>query len=210
MTTMLMPILAALALLGPQPPMPTAAINAAKDARAKVETAQQKNAEALVPQPPAGLLPPPRGGAGQPPAGQPAAPAPPPSGQAPAPGASTALPPTEGSYTYDPQGRRDPFVSLLNRGETLRPMGGMRPPGLPGLLIGEIAVKGIYKAKSGFVAIVQGADSKTYIAHPGDRVLDGTIKSIAQDAIVFSQDVNDPLSTVKQREVRKPIRPDGQ
>ena len=42
----------------------------------------------------------------------------------------------------------------------------------------------------------------------GDRVMDGTVKSITQDAVVFSQNVNDPLSLVKQREVRKTIRPE--
>jgi hypothetical protein len=32
------------------------------------------------------------------------------------------------------------------------------------------------------------------------------VKSITQDTIVFSQDVNDPLSLVKQKEVRKTLR----
>ena len=40
-------------------------------------------------------------------------------------------------------------------------------------------------------------------------LMDGVVKSITQDAIVFSQDVNDPLSLVKQREVRKTIRPEA-
>ena len=40
-------------------------------------------------------------------------------------------------------------------------------------------------------------------------MFDGTVKAITQDAVVFSQDVNDPLSLVKQREVRKAIRPEA-
>jgi hypothetical protein len=36
--------------------------------------------------------------------------------------------------------------------------------------------------------------------------MDGTVKSIVQDAVVFSQDVNDPLSLVKQKEIRKSLR----
>jgi hypothetical protein len=32
------------------------------------------------------------------------------------------------------------------------------------------------------------------------------VKSITQDAVIFSQDVNDPLSVVKQKEVRKTLR----
>ncbi|HET7618299.1 MAG TPA: hypothetical protein VFK20_07305, partial [Vicinamibacterales bacterium] len=89
--------------------------------------------------------------------------------------------------------------------DDMRPSGG-RPAGLAGQLIGEITVKGVLKDKSGYVAIVQAADTKTYIVHSGDRVMDGSIKSITADGIVFLQDVNDPLSLVKQREVRKAIR----
>jgi Tfp pilus assembly protein PilP len=96
---------------------------------------------------------------------------------------------------------------LLRGGDT-RPAGAARPPGLPGLLIAEISVKGVLKAKNAFVAILQASDSKTYIARSGDKVMDGSVKSITQDAVVSSQDVNDPLSLVKQREVRKTIRPE--
>ena len=37
--------------------------------------------------------------------------------------------------------------------------------------------------------------------------MDGTVKAITADSVVFSQDVNDPLSMVKQKEVRKTVRP---
>ena len=78
------------------------------------------------------------------------------------------------------------------------------------MLVNEITVKGVLKSpKGGFIALVQAPDNRTYIVHAGDKVFDGTIKQITQDAIVFSQDVNDPLSLVKQREVRKSIRPEA-
>ena len=182
-----------------QTPMPMAAINAAKTARADVETAQRKNSDALTPP------------AATPPQAHPAAPAAP-AGATPVP---TAPPPSQaqqaadGVYTYDGQGRRDPFVSLLNRGDVVRPNGAVRPAGLQGLMVTEIVVKGILKTTNGFVAVIQGSDNRGYIVHQGDRVLDGNIKSIVQDAVVFSEDVSDPLSTVKQREVRKPIRTDA-
>ena len=71
-------------------------------------------------------------------------------------------------------------------------------------------LKGVLKsAKGDFVALLQAPDNHTYVVHPGDKVLDGTVKAITQDAVVFSQDVNDPLSLVKQREVRKTIRPEA-
>jgi Tfp pilus assembly protein PilP len=127
-------------------------------------------------------------------------PAPPPAGQA-------APPPAEapGAFTYNPDGRRDPFISLLGRGSDPKSQGA-RPAGVPGLLINEVSVKGIVRNTSGFVALIQGPDNKTYVVKAGDRLMDGTVKSIAQDAVVFSQDVNDPLSLVKQKEIRKVLR----
>jgi hypothetical protein len=54
--------------------------------------------------------------------------------------------------------------------------------------------------------MIQGPDSKTYIVHQGDRLSDGKIKTITPTGLVVVQDVNDPLSLVKQREVRKLLR----
>lgn len=131
----------------------------------------------------------------QPPAGTPPAAA----------GAQTAAPVEPSSFSYDPEGRRDPFLSLLGRGDDPA-SSGTRPPGVPGLLIADVTVKGILRARGGFVAMIQSPDSKTYIVRPGDRLFDGSVKSIVHDKVVFSQDVNDPLSLVKQREIPKPVR----
>lgn len=109
------------------------------------------------------------------------------------------------AYSYDAEGRRDPFVSLTGRGSDGAPTS--RPPGLPGQLINEVSLKGIVKDSHGFYALVQGADTKTYTVRIGDRLMDGTVKAITADAVVFSQDVNDPLSLQKQREIRKSLRP---
>ena len=112
--------------------------------------------------------------------------------------------PASSGFTYDRAGRRDPFVSLVGRG-TETP-GTNRPAGLAGMLINEVSLKGIVKQSGGFMAMVQGTDKKTYVVRPGQRLLDGTVKSITSDAVIFAQDVNDPLSLVKQREVRKTLR----
>jgi hypothetical protein len=181
-----------LAALLAQVPNPTPAINAAKDAKAKTEAAQQKNAEALDPQRPAPPAP------GQPPAAPPAAP-----------GAAPPQPAGGAGYSYDPAGRRDPFVSLSGRGGDVATVGGARPAGVPGLLVSEITLKGVLKSPKGLIALVQSPDNRTYIIRAGDKVFDGSVKAITADAVVFSQDVNDPLSLVKQREVRKAIRPEA-
>ena len=184
-----------------QVPQAAPAINAAKDARANTQAAQQKNAEAL-PQTPAAPAP---ASATRPPA----APGQPPESAEQKPDPNAPPPPGAG-YTYDPAGRRDPFVSLSARGADLPPGAGQRPAGLAGLLIGEVTVKGTFKSpKGGFIALMQAPDGRTYTVKQGDKVFDGSVKAITADAVVFSQDVNDPLSLVKQREVRKSIRPEA-
>ncbi|MBI4887012.1 MAG: hypothetical protein HY824_07960 [Acidobacteria bacterium] len=111
-------------------------------------------------------------------------------------------------FTYNAGGRRDPFVSLLGRGADGRggDRTGPRPTGLAGLGVGEITLRGTLRSREGFVAILQGADQKTYIVRPGDKLLDGTVRAISQNDLVIVQQVNDPLSLDKQREVRKVLR----
>lgn len=110
-------------------------------------------------------------------------------------------------YTYRAEGRRDPFTSLLMRGsQTQKPSIGARAVGLSGLETSEVTLKGTIASQGGYVGILQGADNKTYIVRSGDRLLDGTIRTITQDGMVVTQQVTDPLSLEKQREVRKVLR----
>ncbi len=110
-------------------------------------------------------------------------------------------------FTYMPEGRRDPFVSLVGRGGTAAGGGvGPRPVGLAGLAVGEVTLRGTMRGREGFVGVLQGADQKTYIVRAGDRLFDGTIRAISQNDMVIVQQVNDPLSLEKQREVRKMLR----
>ena len=108
-------------------------------------------------------------------------------------------------YAYNSEGRRDPFVSLLGRGNDPRQTAA-KLPGVPGLLISEVTVKGVVRDRSGFLGMLQSSDNKTYIVRPGDKLFDGTVKSITPEGVVFSQDVSDPLSLVKQREIVKRVR----
>ncbi|MEO7274124.1 MAG: hypothetical protein ABIX28_20805 [Vicinamibacterales bacterium] len=107
-------------------------------------------------------------------------------------------------YSYNPEGRRDPFVSLVGRGTDPKDLKSMS--GIPGLLVNDITVKGVIRGTSGYLAMIQAPDNKTYIIRSGDRLADGSVKTITQDGVVFSQDVHDPLSLVKSREVPKRVR----
>ena len=162
-------------------------------------------ATAQIPPKPAAPAPAPAP-AGQKPAPapqSPAAPAPatPPSGAQQAPGAKG----TEEPYTYDPDNRRDPFVSLIGTGIETN-ASAKRGEGAAGMLVAEVSVRGIMQSRGALVAVVEAPDKKTYIVHQGDRFADGTIKSITPTGLIIIQDVNDPLSLVKQREVRKLLR----
>jgi Tfp pilus assembly protein PilP len=147
----------------------------------------------------------------QAPAAPPAPPAPAaptPSTQAPnaaAPAEPSKPPVVPENYTYDPAGRRDPFLSLLGTGTDSRPTS-RKGEGPSGMTVAEISVRGVLQSRSGLIAMVQGPDNRTYIVHPGDKLLDGAIKSITPQGLVIEQAVNDPLSVVKQREVRKLLR----
>ena len=140
-----------------------------------------------------------------PPAKPVAAPQPVPPAAAPASQPPSASEPPPEAYTYRSEGRRDPFLSLVGGG---RDTGGLsrRAEGPAGMTVGEITVRGIMQSRGALVAMVQGSDTKTYIMHPGDKLLDGAIKTITPQGLVVVQEVNDPLSLVKQREVRKLLK----
>ena len=132
-----------------------------------------------------------------------------PAGPATAP-ARGATPPARGApppeiYTYDSSGRRDPFVSLIGVGTEPR-LAVSKVEGLAGMTVNEISVRGVMQSRGGLVAMVQGPDKKTYLIHQGDKFADGIVKSVTTQGLVIMQEVNDPLSLVKQREIRKQLR----
>jgi len=124
------------------------------------------------------------------------------------------LEPPPGGYTYNPQGRRDPFVSLtkpvLAGDKGLR----TRKPGMEGFLIQEVALKGIVRvdgsgtgpaARAGYIAIFLGTDGKSYFVNVGQRLFDGVITAIDATSVSFRQEVTDPLSPVKTRDLKKSL-----
>jgi len=112
-------------------------------------------------------------------------------------------------YSYDPAGRRDPFVSLLQRTQ-LKEAPQQRPEGIPGLLIDEIEVKGIFRMHGRTFAQVQSSDKdKSYLIQEGDQLYDGEVVSIAPGEVTFKQVVNDPSVIKPFREVVKKLNPES-
>jgi Tfp pilus assembly protein PilP len=118
-----------------------------------------------------------------------------------------------GGFTYNPQGRRDPFVSLR------RPVAAdqgvrTRKQGMEGFMIQEVALRGIVRtqgggsgvaAQAGFIAIFQDPTGKSYFVRTGQRLYDGVITAVDATSVSFRQEVTDPLSPVKTREVKKSL-----
>ena len=119
--------------------------------------------------------------------------------------ANPATPPAE-TYTYEPGGRRDPFLSLVGTGTEPRVVSSRKTDGPAGMAVAEISVRGVMQSRGKLIAMVKGPDNKTYIVHQGDKFLDGVIKTITPQGLIVIQEVNDPLSLIKQREVRKLLR----
>jgi Tfp pilus assembly protein PilP len=109
------------------------------------------------------------------------------------------------AYRYDPQGRRDPFRSLI--GPTPKIDAGNRPEGLPGFLIDELKLQGIFKTRQGFTAMMNAPDNKGYSVRVGNKVLDGEVIRITATSVVFRQEVNDPTRIERYREVVKDLTP---
>jgi type IV pilus assembly protein PilP len=109
------------------------------------------------------------------------------------------------TYRYDPQGRRDPFRSLVGPAPKIQE--GVRPPGMAGFLIDEIKLQGVIRTKQGLVAMLAAPDNKSYLVRVGDKVLDGEIIRITPSSVVFRQEVNDPTRIERYREVVKDLTP---
>lgn len=106
-------------------------------------------------------------------------------------------------YYYDPGNRRDPFRSLLAQrvGPTMR---GPRPEGIPGLLIDEIDLTGIFLMADGPAAQVMSADrNQSFLLREGAKVYDGDVIRITSEEVVFRQAVDDPTAIKPFREVVK-------
>ena len=109
------------------------------------------------------------------------------------------------NYTYDPAGRRDPFVNLLIG---IKAKGPLAPKGA--LTVGDAKVVGITQGSSGYTAIVVGADNKARFMKAGDKLFDGQIISIEKDRVIFRQDFteeNPAAPGLRSKEVEKRLNP---
>ena len=111
---------------------------------------------------------------------------------------------TGARFSYDPEGRRDPFRnpnSTAANGETQG-----CTEGISCMVVAEIDLSGIVKDGSdGNVAMFLGSDNNGYFLRVGDSVFDGTIIGIDPrlGTVTFRQEVDDPTRIKPYRDVVK-------
>ena len=108
---------------------------------------------------------------------------------------------------YEPAVRRDPFVDPRpKRTAPAPPPTIRRPPGFAGVTTAEIALTGTVENGDGYIAIVESPDKRTYIVRPGDRLFDGTIRTITAQAMLIETRAGDAAGVEKGRDVWKVLR----
>lgn len=113
--------------------------------------------------------------------------------------ASKAPKPEEKKWAMN--GKRDPFFSPVVQQAT----GSGCSTGKKCLEIGQINVRGVVKAESGFIAVVTNSLNKAYFLHENDPVFNGYVVRITGDSVVFQETVQDKLGKSVTREVTKKI-----
>ena len=109
---------------------------------------------------------------------------------------------------YEDGGRRDPFVSLVASKKNATGAAATRlRPGLAGVAVADIAVKGIIHNGTAAIAILEGPGGKSFIARNKDHLQDAVVKSIDADGVTFVEQVVDAIGAVHSRDIRKPLRP---
>lgn len=101
-----------------------------------------------------------------------------------------------------PNFSREPLRILLAEKEISPRISETRPEGVPGLLIGEIELTGLFQTSKGFVAqVVYEDQKKSYLLKEGDQLYDGEVVSISREQIVFKQIVKGSSAPRSFREV---------
>lgn len=105
------------------------------------------------------------------------------------------------AYSYNPAGKRDPFMPIIVR-EDAKALSGDRPP-LERFNIYEFKLTGIVWGGYGYNAMLEGPDGKGYFVHVGALIGQnkGVVKKITKDTMV----VEEKFKTISGETDRKEV-----
>jgi Tfp pilus assembly protein PilP len=115
------------------------------------------------------------------------------------------LPPQQGLFTYNPEGRRDPFKDLLG-GRDIREKTATGEIGQ--IPVENLVLIGIIKSKKGFTAIVGTTQGFPYFVSLGDKFSDGYVLSITETQVVFRKTHERGIPLMRPRDIIKEINPE--
>ncbi len=120
-----------------------------------------------------------------------------------------AIPP---GYRYAAAGRRDPFVNpvppttAVQTAPVIAPDAGRQ--GLSGILLNQVQVVGVVSSPEGGmnIVLIRGPANRTFVARPGDELLDVVISDIRSDSVVFEvKPVEGAQEPAEREEVVRPL-----
>ncbi|MBS3818502.1 hypothetical protein KGY73_03245 [bacterium] len=106
------------------------------------------------------------------------------------------------AYSYQSQGRRDPFRNLL-AGKEVKETD--KAQGIPQISIDEVVLIGIVKAKGRYTAIISSPQEFPYYIHEGDKFSNGFVLSIEKNKVIFRKTKERGIPLLKPKDIVKEI-----
>jgi Tfp pilus assembly protein PilP len=113
----------------------------------------------------------------------------------------------EGRPTYQAEGRRDPFRNLLAGLELEE---SLAAKGIPDILIDDVVLAGIVKAKGEFTAIINAGEGFPFYIKRGDRLADGYVRLITDTQVIFRKTMERGIRLIEPKEITKVLFPEEQ
>jgi hypothetical protein len=115
---------------------------------------------------------------------------------------TTPTPTQRASSLAQSVGKRDPFVSVIvarsdNSGSC---SGGKRC-----LIVDQIALRGIVRTPTKWIALVENPSKKTYYLYENDPIYNAVVVRITGDSVIFREQTMDALGHQTEREVVKRV-----
>lgn len=113
----------------------------------------------------------------------------------------------EQSPSYNPAGRRDPFLDLL-RDRDVQTSASVE--GIPQIYIDDVVLIGIVKARGQLMAIINSGQGFPYYIKDGEKFADGFVRLIEESRVIFRKTHERGIPLLKPKDVIKEIYPQEQ
>ena len=111
------------------------------------------------------------------------------------------------SPSYNPAGRRDPFLDLLRERDVQT---SASIDGIPQIYIDDVVLIGIVKARGQLTAIINGGQGFPYYIKTGEKFADGFVRLIEESRVIFRKTHERGRPLLEPTDVIKEIYPQEQ